>query len=1627
MKWRTILSKVLSVIANVAVALLLLIFGVIIVLYSPWAQRLVKDAIVKKFDGSNGDVAISIETFRLRFPLKLDAGGLVVSVAGDTMVTARDADIDVALLPLFIGEAKIRKASLTGVRYNQGTPDSIMYMTLAADSVGLSPTAVRLSNMAIKVDEGAIKGGRMAIYMKPDTTPPTPPSPPMEMSVSLGRISLDDFTFMMQMMPTIDTLSAHIATSVLTGGEIDMYKQTVSLGTLIGSGLDARYIAPDSTSIANGGPYLEETPADATTEAAMPWTVEIDSLAFSNSHALYTTAGVIPAPGLDFNYIELDSLDLRIHDLYNQATIVRLPLSVWGKERCGVSLAFDGVVAMENDALRIDGARLSTKSTTGVAFDALFGLGDMATDMSLPLKLRLDGALATDDLKKMFPEYAPYLASIPRPDDLLLDIDLHGTTGHLDIDELSLRLNRCLSLSASGSVDNFMNFDAMSGALALKGNIINVDAFKKQFLEASTAESINIPPMSLNGNVAINKGVIAGNLKAITGAGDVKFDGRWDGNGENYAAEIITEAFPINAFMPDLGVGDITMAMAAEGHGYDPYKPATRIEADFEIQSVAYQDVRYTDIKVTASLTDCKASARIESENSALDFTLNINGTLDEKESTWTAVVDGRYIDLFALKFVEEPSSIEITAKAQATLGPGASDIKAQVNVDDMFYTSADGTISLYDLDAKYVGNDSLTSLAVVNRDLSATFSSTSSLDSLISRFSLAADIISDQMRTYMLDVDTLSKAMPEFVFDIKGGNSNLVNDILATSGMSVRKFSLSVDNDSILSMNGFAHRFDTGSIRLDTLTIGARQHRDNLMLRAGLRNRPGNLEEWHKVDMFAYADSNVVNLRMHQEDIKGEVGFKMGLFAQALPKDSTLVLSIKPYDPIIGYQKWSVNDDNFISYHIPNQHIDANLHMNGAGSSLAVYTEHQWPEEDDDDDDDDDGHEHEHGHKHVHTAQEDLIIQLKDIHVSDWISFNPFAPPIKGDINADIHLNRKNEAYVGQGDIGITNFTFGRRQVSDFRAAFDLSADTDGTIFANADLFVDGEKTMSLTGALNDSTSTTPLNLDFSMIRFPLATVNPFMPAGTGTLSGVLNGNMKISGTDQHPIINGSLEFDSTAVFFALTGTSYAFSQQPVTVVNSVVDFNNFTISGCNNNPLYVNGLVDVSDMNNIRLSLDMKANNMQIVNTTRPTRGADVYGKGFVSLNAKAHGTLNRLNVEADLRVLSGTNITYVIPEATNMLASKANDDMVKFVNFTDSLEVVQADDMEQTMAMFLDAALTIQNGSTINVDLSADGKNRVQLQSNGTLNYAMTPLDDGRLTGRLNLDKGFVRYTPPFMSEKYFTFEAGSYVSFTGDMFNPTLNLRATDVIKANVTQTGQNSRLVNFDVSLAVTGTLNQMDVAFDLATNDDITVANELESMSREQRANQAMNMLLYNVYTGPGTKGNASLSGNPLFSFLESQINSWAANNIRGVDLSFGINQYDRTVDGSKSSTMSYSYQVSKSLFNDRFKIVVGGNYSTDANADENFSQNLISDISFEYYLNSQKNMYLRLFRHTGYESILEGEVTQTGVGFVYKRKLSRVGDMFLSPKQARRRTQARVKREIEKYNESLNKKAEQQ
>ena len=584
-----------------------------------------------------------------------------------------------------------------------------------------------------------------------------------------------------------------------------------------------------------------------------------------------------------------------------------------------------------------------------------------------------------------------------------------------------------------------------------------------------------------------------------------------------------------------------------------------------------------------------------------------------------------------------------------------------------------------------------------------------------------------------------------------------------------------------------------------------------------------------------------------------------------------------------------------------------------------------------------------------------------------------------------------------GDGKLSVDELRYGKNRIGDINFDSKLAyVGNTHNIYAMMDMDVDGKEVATVRGYRNDTVPSSIYDMRITMKRFPLSVVNAFMPEGVGMATGYINAGLDFRGTMENPDIRGFARFDSTRVSSPLFGAKFDFDTVGIPVENGLIRFDKYKLYGANGNPIVVDGDFYFLPFDNMKTDLTITGKNVQVVDGKKSGK-AELYGKGFADLYAGVKGYLNELDVTASLSLLSGTDLTYVMQTATAELSQSSDDGVVEFVNFNDTVANVAENDtvLQKPFAMRLNAMLTVQPNAVFTIFLSPDGKNRVNIDGEGSLNYSQTYQGDMNMTGKYVINSGYVRYTPPMLSEKLFNFVDGSSVVWTGEMLNPTLNVKAVETIKANVT-TDQNSRLVPFDVSLNVGNTLNELDVTFDVSTEADMTIANELSGMTQEQRSTQAMNLLLYGSYTGGSTTTAGNLSGeNMAFSFLESTLNKWAANNISGVDLSFGIDQYDKTVDGTTSTTTSYSYKVSKSIFDDRFKIVVGGNYSTDATAEDNLAQNLFNDISFEYKLNKAGTAYLKLFRHTEYESILEGEITETGGGFVWRRKISSWRDMF--------------------------------
>ena len=58
--------------------------------------------------------------------------------------------------------------------------------------------------------------------------------------------------------------------------------------------------------------------------------------------------------------------------------------------------------------------------------------------------------------------------------------------------------------------------------------------------------------------------------------------------------------------------------------------------------------------------------------------------------------------------------------------------------------------------------------------------------------------------------------------------------------------------------------------------------------------------------------------------------------------------------------------------------------------------------------------------------------------------------------------------------------------------------------------------------------------------------------------------------------------------------------------------------------------------------------------------------------------------------------------------------------------------------------------------------------------------------------------------------------------------------------------------------------------------------------------------------------------------------------------------------------------------------------------------ETFIDNVSIEYRLDNSGTRYVKLFHDKNYESILEGEVIETGVGIVLRKKVSKLGELFI-------------------------------
>ena len=380
---------------------------------------------------------------------------------------------------------------------------------------------------------------------------------------------------------------------------------------------------------------------------------------------------------------------------------------------------------------------------------------------------------------------------------------------------------------------------------------------------------------------------------------------------------------------------------------------------------------------------------------------------------------------------------------------------------------------------------------------------------------------------------------------------------------------------------------------------------------------------------------------------------------------------------------------------------------------------------------------------------------------------------------------------------------------------------------------------------------------------------------------------------------------------------------QTPIIMVHNKVDLNGLPIYGVDSTFIALNGGLD---LNTMRMDVTLAADSFAPLKL--PKNGPlPVYGDLATDIRGSVTGPLDSILADVDLTLLPTTDITYPI-----------------------------------------------------------DKKNLAQVKPHGTVNVRYGTADgDLQLGGQINVDDGYVRYSPKIYPVMPFHVDSGSHIAFNGPIGQTLLDISASQKVKADVESEEEDTRRVEFRTGVRVNGVLDSIgleSIGFFLEAPEDETITRELASVDEETREGLAATLLATGMYVGESNVA-AQREGYALSSIINSRINAAMANSKIGkfvdVDISSGQTQHA----SGKSNDMNIA--ISKSFLKNRLRITVGSTISD--NPEVNKTNGLFSSLTADYRIlpkatdhSNNSSLYLRLYSQRDYNNILEGELNKSGL-----------------------------------------------
>lgn len=644
-----------------------------------------------------------------------------------------------------------------------------------------------------------------------------------------------------------------------------------------------------------------------------------------------------------------------------------------------------------------------------------------------------------------------------------------------------------------------------------------------------------------------------------------------------------------------------------------------------------------------------------------------------------------------------------------------------------------------------------------------------------------------------------------------------------------------------------------------------------------------------------------------------------------------------------------------------------------------------------------------------TNTPNGPLRVEMDSLNLRALTGLAADSLQISGILGGNVVLQNYAESAVFTGDVAIRDFTYTNIPIGNLTVK--ATNESASKIVAEATL-KNAQNDVRLSGNYLLKNKN-PLDFKLDIRRLSAQTIEAFSAGQLRRARGSLTGKATILGATNKPKIEGEATFDSVALNVTKLGATYRINDSRLQFKDSEILLKKFIVSDTLNQPLQVDGKINIANLPNVTYDLDVVGKDFTVLNASRKENDF-FYGKGVVDANLHVVGVGTKPTIDGSVKLKQGSDITVILPD--DNLGQAETEGVVEFINLknptTVSKDSVEATNTDFSSEISLNLEADDRSQLTIVVD-ELNGDN-LKVRGNAQLNAGISPNGQPFMLGLYELTQGSYDLTFEIL-KRGFTIQKGSRLLWTGDPMKADVDITAVYPVTTELTALQEKAvryGKVPLEVLLKMQGSLNNPQISFDVRPDATKVPANIRTQIEEEgvfnsikgntvQMNKQVFSLLVFNKFLGEQSSDFFS-SVNPeliarqsVSKLLTDQLNLLASDLIKGVKLDFNLNSTAVATSKGSSGQTDLSVGLSKAFLDDRLTVNVGRNFEIESGARTSKSSEIVDNVNVNYNLTRDGRYAVRAYRKNQYQAVLEGFIVETGVSFAVVLDYEKVKEMF--------------------------------